>query len=69
MKSHYRFVTSTLALLALLVGFSPLQVQAAEEKVFAGTIEINSTQMAFIISGQAGGGVLEFQGQEYPFSK
>ncbi len=68
MKSHYRFVTSTLALLALLVGFAPVQVQAAEEKVFAGTIEINSTQMAFIISGQAGGGLLEFQGKEYKFN-
>jgi hypothetical protein len=68
MKSHYRFVTSTLALLALLVVFAPVQAQADPEKVFAGTIEINSTQMAFIISGQAGGGVLEFQGQEYKFS-
>ena len=68
MKSHYRFVTSTLALLALLVGFAPVQVQADEEKVFAGTIEINSTQMAFIISGQAGGGVLEYQGKEHKFS-
>ena len=68
MKSHYRFVTSTLALLALLVGFAPVQVQADEEKVFAGTIEINSTQMAFIISGQAGGVVLEYQGKEYKFN-
>lgn len=68
MKSHYRFVSSTLALLTLLVGFAPIQVQAEQEKVFAGTIEINSTQMAFIISGQAGGGVLEFQGKEYKFS-
>jgi hypothetical protein len=67
-KSGYRFITSSLALLGLLVVFAPVQVQAAEEKVFAGTIEINSTQMAFIISGQSGGGVLEFQGQEYKFN-
>ena len=68
MKSHYRFVTSTLALLALLVVFAPVQAQADPEKVFSGTIEINSTQMAFIISGQAGGGVLEFEGKEYEFN-
>ncbi len=68
MKSHYRFVTSTLALLVLVVGFAPVQVQADQEKVFSGTIEINSTQMAFLISGQAGGGVLEFQGGEYFFN-
>ncbi len=68
MKSHYRLVTSTLALLALFVVFAPVQVQADQEKVFAGTIEINSTQMAFLISGQAGGGILEFQGNEYKFN-
>ena len=39
----------------------------AQEKVLSGTVEINSTQMAFIISGQAGGGVLKFQGADYEF--
>ena len=68
MKRQYSFVTSTLALLALFVVLAPVQVQAEQEKVFAGTIEINSTQMAFIISGQAGGGVLEFEGKEYKFN-
>ena len=38
-----------------------------KEKVFAGTIEINSTQLAFIASAKAGGGVLEFEGEEYYF--
>ena len=33
----------------------------------AGTIEINSTQMAFIISGQSGGGVLNYAGNDYEF--
>ena len=37
-------------------------------RYFAGTIEISSTQMAFIISAQKGGGVLEFQGGEHEFS-
>lgn len=44
----------------------------AEEKTgcprnSSGTIEINSTQMAFIISGQAGGGVLNYAGNDYEF--
>ena len=38
------------------------------EKVFSGTIEINNTQLAFIISAQKGGGVLEWGGEEHEFS-
>jgi len=54
------------------VAAADMKSQAAEKtgcpRYFAGTIEINSTQMAFIISGQAGGGVLEYAGEEYEFS-
>ena len=39
-----------------------------EGLTFAGTVEINSTQFAFIASGQVGGGILEFQGKEYEFT-
>ncbi len=39
----------------------------ADEKVFSGTVEISTTQMAFFISGQKGGGTLEFEGDEYAF--
>ena len=53
------------------VAAADMKSQAAEKtgcpRYFAGTIEINSTQMAFIISGQAGGGVLEYAGEEYEF--
>ena len=56
---------------AFPVAAADMKSQAAEKtgcpRYFAGTIEINSTQMAFIISGQAGGGVLEFAGEEYEF--
>ena len=36
-------------------------------RVFAGTIEISSTQIAFIGSAQTGGGTLEFEGMEHDF--
>jgi len=36
-------------------------------RVFAGTIEISSTQIAFIASAQSGGGTLEFEGMEHDF--
>ena len=39
-----------------------------EPKVLSGTVEIDSRQIAFLVSGKAGGGVLEFDGKEYPFS-
>ncbi len=42
-----------------------MSILTDQEKVFPGTIEINSTQMAFLISGKADGGVLESQGKEY----
>ncbi len=36
-------------------------------RVFSGTIEISSTQIAFIASAQTGGGTLEFEGMEHDF--
>jgi hypothetical protein len=36
-------------------------------RVFAGTIEISSTQIAFIASAQSGSGTLEFEGMEHDF--
>ncbi len=36
-------------------------------RVFSGTIEISSTQIAFIASAQSGGGTLEFEGMEHDF--
>ena len=42
---------------------------SAQEKdwVFAATVEIDTTQMAFIVSGKIGGGTLEYAGKEYKF--
>jgi len=36
-------------------------------KVLSGTVEIDSTQIAFLVSGKWGGGVLEFQGKDHAF--
>lgn len=38
-----------------------------EPRVFSGTIEISSTQIAFIASAQSGGGTLEFEGMNHDF--
>ena len=39
----------------------------APPRVFSGTIEISSTQIAFIASAQSGSGTLEFEGMEHDF--
>jgi hypothetical protein len=61
-----RAAAATLVLAAASLTVPTLQAQEPDWK-FAGTVEINSTQMAFIISGKAGGGVLEYEGKEYAF--
>jgi len=43
--------------------------QAEDEKlVQAATVDIDQTRVAFMISGNAGGGVLHYRGKDYPFS-
>jgi len=61
-----RTVSILAAAAAALLVSMPLKAQEPGW-VFAGTVEIDSTQMAFIVSGQAGGGKLEFEGKEYSF--
>jgi hypothetical protein len=55
----------------LLLGLgltSPGQAQEQEApKDPSGTIEIDQTQMALLISGSLGGGVLHYQGKSYEF--
>lgn len=58
----------------VFMAFAVLLVQLAQSRAFAedlkqsGTIEIEQVQIAFIGSGNLGGGVLNFQGQKYPFT-
>jgi hypothetical protein len=35
---------------------------------YAGTVDIDQTRISFLVSGHAGGGVLHYQGHDYPFS-
>jgi hypothetical protein len=41
---------------------------AADETLPSGTVEINQTRVAFLVSGNTGGGVLHYRGRDYPFS-
>jgi hypothetical protein len=51
------------------VGLSSLGPAAfAQERVKSGTVAIEQVQVAFIGSGNVGGGTLEFQGKSYRFS-
>jgi len=64
----------TVLIMAIFTAFPVVAVETATPvetetpRVFSGTVEIDSTQMAFIISGQGGSGVLEFEGDEHQFS-
>jgi hypothetical protein len=56
-------------LLFLALGLAPA-TEAQEQKAPkepSGTIEIDQTQMALLISGSLGGGVLHYQGKSYDF--
>lgn len=41
---------------------------AADERKVSGTIEINQTQVALLVSGAFGGGKLSYQGKTYDFT-
>jgi hypothetical protein len=42
---------------------------AADEKlVKAGTVDVDQTRVSFLVSGNGGGGVLHYRGNDYPFS-
>ena len=55
----------------VLLGFAVAPAGQAQEqeapKEPSGTIEIDQTQMALLISGSLGGGVLHYQGESYDF--
>ena len=50
-----------------LAGAPGTEDQEPPRRDFSGTIEISSTQIAFIASAQSGGGTLEFEGMEHDF--
>lgn len=68
MKSVKIFIVFLIAVFMALPVAADTKSSADCPRYFAGTVEISSTQMAFIISAQTGGGVLEFEGGEHEFS-
>lgn len=58
---------AALSAAAILVGSFAVGT-AQEAPAPSGTITIDSTQIAFLVSGNFGGGKLHFQGRTYPFS-
>ncbi len=73
MKLNKIFTTTTLVIFMGIFTMSPVLAGApgtdkeAPPRVFSGTIEISSTQIAFIASAQSGSGTLEFEGMEHDF--
>jgi hypothetical protein len=56
---------AALTLLALPYGPASAQSSKLTE---SGTVTVNQAQVAFIVSGNVGGGKLHYQGKTYPFS-
>jgi len=55
--------------LALALALLAAPAAAAAETLHpAGTVDIDQTRVAFVLSGNGGGGVLHFKGHDYPFS-
>ena len=63
-KNVHKITGSVLLAATLLAGSLAL---AADARKPSGTVTIDETQFAFILGGSAGGGVLTFQGRQYPF--
>ena len=72
MKKYMSSVAAALVLASGLVAAGAVaaagKTATGEPKILAGTVEIDSTQIAFLVSGKMGGGVLEFQGKDHSFS-
>jgi hypothetical protein len=55
-------------LLLAAVGLSAAQPAKAQQQTPSGTVEIDETQFAMIVSGAFGGGTLHYQGKSYGFT-
>jgi len=60
-------VVASLILFFLAVPGPARGQENAEQKEPSGTIEINETQIGFIVGGSVGQGILHFQGKDYAF--
>jgi len=70
MNWKMRILGSVISVVGLFATFTVAAQTTAtgEPKVFSGTVEIHSTQIAFIGSAKGGKGVLEYEGEEHSFS-
>jgi hypothetical protein len=57
-----------LLLLAVVALALTPAARAQEERTLSGTVEIDQTQFAMILSGAFGGGTLHYRGQSYGFT-
>ncbi len=53
--------------IVMIVGLLLCQTALAADKAPSGTVEIDQVQVAFIMSGNLGGGTLHFKGKSYRF--
>ena len=61
-------ISKILSFLVLSLGVLSFGAYAADApKSPSGTVSINETQFALIVGGSTGGGVLTYQGKQYPF--
>lgn len=68
-RQRPRHATVLAALTSGLLLIAPRSAAAEEGALrYSGTVEINQTRVSFLISGNTGGGVLHFQGRDYPFT-
>lgn len=61
-------VLSILSIAAIGPATAQQTTATGQPKVLSGTVSIDSTQLAFIVSGQMGGGVLSYKGKDHAFS-
>lgn len=54
--------------LAVVAGLAPGADARADARKVTGTVEISQIQVAFLYSGNVGGGTLTYQGKQYPFT-
>ena len=62
MKFRSLYVVAAVAALFATPGL------ADTERVLSGTVDIDQTRVAFLVSGNGGGGTLHFKGKDYPFT-
>jgi hypothetical protein len=76
MKANHLIKTLLCAFCLLGAGMTPVYAEdeAPEQRyidfdkeTISGTVEIEARQLAFIVGGGWGGGMLHFQGQDHPF--